>query len=498
MSDKRQNNKTDVLLISPPWYRFFGQQFSAKPLGLCSLAALLEKEGFNVGVYNADLEPGAHFTQALSTIANFKTYLSRVSDLGDSVWRDIKNTITTLNPSLVGISVVTAKYKSALTLAELIKQINPRIKIIAGGIHPTLCPEEMLKTGVFDYVVRGEGEYTILDLLNALKNGNPVRQIKGLSFTENGNIIHNPDRELIENLDTLPWSANRLILNKKDMVPDDFAHLIASRGCPYNCIFCASYKLWTHRVRCRSPKNIVDEIKMIKEQYSPIYFYFQDDSFTINKDFVHRLCEQMINEQLKVRWVCETRADLVTDELIKMLHRAGCFKIVLGAESGNEATLSRINKQVTKGQIRDAVRICKKNGLETSLYFMIGFPWETEKEINDTVRMMEELDPQYAVFSVATPYPGTELYSICQNEKLLPDSLDWSTFFHQSPEMFLTNKLTREQTKKIIEEVAKKFVAHNKKKHRLELLNPYRLCREIKRFYKQPKEILSKLKYIIR
>ena len=128
---------------------------------------------------------------------------------------------------------------------------------------------------------------------------------------------------------------------------------------------------------------------------------------------------------------------------------------------------------------------------------MVGFPWETEKEINDTVSLIEELDPQYAVFSVATPYPKTELYQICRKEGLLREEPDWSTYFHQSPEMFLTNRLSRCQAKKVIEDVERKVVRHNKKKHRLKLLNPYRLFLELRRFYRQPKQMLSKVKYII-
>ncbi len=312
-----------------------------------------------------------------------------------------------------------------------------------------------------------------------------------------GKIIHNLAREAIQNLDDLPHPGNHLILNNDKMLPDDFGHIMATRGCPYGCIFCASHKIWGRTVRYRSVKNIVDEIQKIKNIHSPVFFTFQDDSFSINYKFVEELCELMIKENLKIRWICETRADLVSNDLIKLMRRAGCFRVILGVESGSVVTLLRIKKQLTKERVRQAVKICKANHMETSIYLMIGFPWETEKEVNDTVSFMEELKPRNAVFSIATPYPGTELYDICRNENLISKDPDWEKFFHQSPDMFLSNKLSKEQTTKIIEDAEKRFVKYNRKKHRLRLLNPLVLFLALKKFYKQPKELFRKVKYFV-
>ena len=170
----------------------------------------------------------------------------------------------------------------------------------------------------------------------------------------------------------------------------------------------------------------------------------------------------------------------------------------MGAESGSEANFKKIKKGITLEQIRHAVKLCKKNGFETSLFFMIGFPWEGESEINETLSFMEELNPQFAVYSIATPYPGTELFEIYKQENLLPEDIDWSRFFHQSPEMFLTHKLSREKIKEIIEETEKKFIRHNRKKQRQKLLNPYKLFLELKEYYKSPKELLSRIRYVIK
>ncbi len=489
--------KIDILLIDPPWYRFFGQQSSLKPLGLCSLAAILEQNGFNALVYKTDGRPGEEFLEAVNTTRKYRNYLKRMDDFNDSVWRDVEKNILDHPASIIGIGMVTAKYRSAVNLAKLIRKNNPKVKIIAGGSHPTLCPEEVLKTKLFDVVVKGEGERTIVDVMNAFNKEKSFSEIAGISYWDKGKIKHNPDRELINDLDSLPVPANHLLINQQTMLPDDFSYLMASRGCPYHCIFCAAYKIWTRRVRFRKPENIIEEIKQIKRKYNPVYFHFQDDSFTLDRKFVFKFCQLIKNEKLKIRWVCETRADLIDEEIAKKIKKAGCFKVVLGAESGNEEILRKIKKHVTSDQIRKAVAVCKKNHIETSLFFMIGFPWETEKEIMDTVNFMEELDPQYAVFSVATPYPETELYRECQKQGLLTKEPDWGKFFHQSPEMFLTNKMSAKQTKKLIEMVEEKFCRHNKKKHRLKLLNPFRMFREVKRIYRQPKEVLSKVKYIL-
>ena len=199
----------------------------------------------------------------------------------------------------------------------------------------------------------------------------------------------------------------------------------------------------------------------------------------------------MIKEKLNIKWTTETRVDLVTGDLIKKMKSAGCEDITVGVESGDEETLKRIKKGITIEQIRNANRILKTNRMRFSAFFMIGFPWETKKEVDKTVLLMKELDPRMAVFSIATPYPGTELYDICVSEGLLPKKIDWGTFFHQSPDMYLTNNLTKEETSKIIEEVEKIFEEHNSKKWRKILLSDplYVIRRVIKGKYYNPRDL---------
>ncbi|MFH1063133.1 MAG: radical SAM protein [Candidatus Omnitrophota bacterium] len=492
------SNKLDVLLIDPPWYRLFGQQKSVRPLGLCSIAAVLEKNHIQSRVYNADMQMGAHPVDAFSTTKNYANYLEIAENMDAPIWQEVEALIREYNPKIVGISILTAKYQAALTVAKLVKKINSKITVVGGGLHPTILPEETIDNDCFDYLVLGEGEYSFLELTQAILAENTnLSQIKGIVYKDNGRIVINASRDLIADLDQLPHPANHLIIDKEKMLPDDFSRLFASRGCPYNCIFCASNAIWSKKVRYRSPENVVDEIEKINHAYDPAYFHFEDDGFSLNSSYVKQICGLLVSRKIKINWGCETRVDLVTDDLLQIMRKSGCAKILLGVESGNELTLEKIKKQITLEQTRQAMKLCKKHRMETAVFFIIGFPWEGELEIKQTVDFMQELDPQFAVYSIATPYPGTELFEIYKQQGLIPKNINWSTFFHQSPEMFLSSKLPKDRLKDIIVNTERIFLNHNRKKQRLKLLNPFKLFLELKEHYKSPRELWVRIKYVL-
>jgi radical SAM superfamily enzyme YgiQ (UPF0313 family) len=438
MSMKNLTMNTDIskiLLISPPWYRMLGESSDSSPLGLCYIAAVLEEHGYDVSIYNADYNTGLQLTSIVKMTSKYDEYLRILNDLNHPLWKEVKTVIAKQSPDIVEISVMTAKYGSALNVSRLVKDFDSDIPVVWGGVHPTILPDETIKNEDVDIVVRGEGEYTFLELIENLED---LNKVLGITYKENGKIIHNQNRSLIDNLDELPFPARHQILGKENYYPEAFGNIFASRGCPYNCIFCASRKVWTKRVRYRSPENVVNEIREIKKLFKTNQFRFEDDSFTLNKNLVEGVCDFLIKEKLNIKWTTETRVDLVTDDLIKKMKSAGCEDITMGVESGNEETLKRIKKGITIEQIRNANRALRMNKMRVSAFFIIGFPWETKREVNETVLLMKELDPCMAVFSVATPYPGTELYDICVSEGLIPEKMDWCTFFHQSPNMYLT------------------------------------------------------------
>ena len=494
------NDFKKILLINPPFERLFGEGAAPRgvktPLGLCYIAGLLEKNGFECKVYNTDFIENPNVLSSKSFTKMYKTYLNTLNNLDSKVWIEIKEKLRDFDPDFVGISVMTPMLVSGLNVAKIVKSYNSDIPIVFGGVHPTISPEETIEYDDVDIVVRGEGEKTFLDLI---KNYNDKRNIKGITYKSRNKIINNPSRPLIKDLDELPIPARHLLFDYKKYPPETFGNIFASRGCPYNCIFCASNKIWKRTVRYRSPENVIKEIKHIKNNFNTRLFRFEDDSFTLNKKWVFSLCNLIINEKLNIKWTAETRADVVDDELIKKMKEAGCKMIDIGVESGSDTSLKKIKKGVTLDQIRNAFKIIKSNNILTNAFFIVGFPWESEKEINMTVSFMKELNPFHAYFSVSTPYPGTELYDIYDKENLIPKKINWANFFHQSSDMYLTKKYSRNEVSEIIQNAQDEFEKQNRNNIKnLIFSDPlYFFDILISNQYYKPDKIAGAIKYII-
>ncbi len=485
-----------ILLINPPWLKLFGEGSFCSPLGLCYIAAVLEKQGYAVSIYDADHTAKAQFYSPVKKTANYGNYLSTLRDINSPIWKNIGLAISEQSPDIVGVSVTTPTHSSALNISRLVKSFNADIPVVWGGAHPTILPDETIKNKDVNIVVRGEGEYTFLDLI---KNFSRLDKVLGITYRQDGGIIHNPSRPLIEDLNGLPFPAKHLILQKGNYYPEWFGNIFASRGCPYSCIFCASHQIWTRRVRHRSAENVVNEIRYIKKEFKTNQFVFYDDSFTLDQNFMENICDVFIKEKLNIIWTCSTRANLINDKLIRKMKHAGCEHILIGIESGDEETLKKIKKCLTIEHIKNAVRVLKRNRMQFSGFFMIGFPWETKRHIDNTISLMKKLNPRSATFSVAAPYPKTELYDICASEGLIPQVPDWDKFFQQSPEMYLSKNLTKEETSRIIRETAKIFEEYNKNKWRKTLFkNPlYVLKRILSGKYYRLRDLWALLRYYV-
>lgn len=467
-----------VLLIHPPWFRLLGQVLDSCPIGLSYLAGMLEKQGFDVSIYNADYnyeKLGLIFGSLRNMTGAYREYLRILQDLDDPLWQEVKVVISGQAPSIVGISCVTGNYGSAINVAKLVKKIDPNIPVVMGGFHPTIVTEEVLSNKDVDIVVRGEGEHTFTHLATTLRSHGPLDNIPGISYKVKGKVIHNPDRPQIANLDDLPFPAKHLLLEKETYPSRAFGRLFTARGCPHHCIYCAAHALWTRKVRFRSPGNVVQEIGQVKKNFGTHHFYFDDDTFTLNKRRVMAICDLIIEKDLRISWGCETRVDHVSPDLARKMREAGCEYCNIGVESGDEEILKKIRKGITIEQIRNARKILKDAGIAVNAYFMVGFPWETAAEIKKTVTLMEELNPERAFCSIVTPYPKTELYDICISQGLIPENPEWSTFFHQSPSMYLTKHLSREEISGLIRYTEEIFDKHNKHQIiKLILRNPLR------------------------
>ena len=455
-----------VLLINPPFYRFFKQKSSYFPKGLGYIAAVLEKNNVYVKIYNADDEDSFNPIFGIEKETNnFEEYIKRVNNLEDPVYKEICQVIISERPDVIGISVSTSAYKAALNIAQLSREIYPNAEIVFGGIHPTLLPEEVLQTKLVDIVVRGEGEFTFLELIKALENGKPTLGIRGTSFVaDDGTIVHNPDRELMKDLDSLPFPARHLVLSLEKKPHTLYDRIMVSRGCPFACTFCASNKMWGRKVRFRSVKNVIDEIKEVKSKFGITTFCIDDDTFTINPKYAEELCDWIIKENLRISWWCQTRTENITESLVKKMRKAGCTTVAIGIESGDDNVLKKINKQLDKTTVLKSSGLFKKNGISLDAFFMFGFPWENKMEIDNTIKFMKEINTNYAWLAMVIPYPGTKMFNdnASKLQKLGEKTL-WSEFIHINPMMafLLNDSLTGNEKSELMRYVQKEFDKHN-------------------------------------
>lgn len=388
-----------ILLINPPGKT----SFICPPLGLAYIAASLQKFSHRVVIIDYLLN-------------KFKE-------------QELLRIIRHEDPLVIGITAVTPNIKNAISLAELIKASFPDKIIVLGGPHVTLEPEKTLeKSNKIDYIVRGESEIKFPKLIECIsKNENP-QGISGLTFRKNNKIISTPDGDFIEDLDKLSFPARELLdieeySKRLSSFRKPVTTIFTSRGCPYNCIYC-SKPITGQRFRSRSPQNIISEIILLKEKYNINELQFYDDSFTFDRDRVIEICRLLIENKIEIRWKCETRVNLIDEELLKTMKQAGCYLIAYGIESGSQQILDVLKKNITIKQIETAIKLTKKLGIKTVGYFMLGIPKENEKDIEQTISFSKELGLDYAQFAIAVAYPKTELYRIAEQSNKIND--DWS------------------------------------------------------------------------
>lgn len=321
---------------------------------------------------------------------------------------------------LVGFSVMTSMLKDAFEMSAIIKVNNPDLKIIFGGPHPTVAPELTLENENIDAVCIGEGEKTMRDLVEA---GIRFEGIEGIWYKQDGNIIKNPQRKVINNLDELDFPLRDLLdMNRylKEWFQIDSVsaslkgtNLIASRGCPYKCTYCQPTlsTIFGKKIRKRTPENIVEELIFLKDRYKIEGFMFQDDTLIIDKKWILNICNEIIKNKINMVWGCNIRANLVNRELFLKMKEAGLRKVLMGIESTSQRILDDIyNKGINVKQVNEAVDILRKLDLKIQGYFMIGAPTETEAEIINTIKYAKNLDIDDATFSITTPLPYTYLY----------------------------------------------------------------------------------------
>jgi radical SAM superfamily enzyme YgiQ (UPF0313 family) len=423
-----------IALINPPSKTSFPQP----PLGLVCIAAVLEKNGHEVNIIDA---------QALKIDEN-----------------EVAERIAGAN--VVGITSMTPTFNSAVNVAKAIKKINNSCFIIMGGPHVTVLPEKTLDDAKeVDAIVIGEGELTIIELIKAIEKNEDFEKILGIGYRKNEKIIINSPRPPIEDLDALPMPSFYLLpIEKYRPYPPHgkklpYMTIMSSRGCPYRCAFCFK-TIFGRRYITNSSKVVIEEIKQLVEKFGVKEILFYDDSFTMDRNRTIELCNDLIKNNIKIPWSCETRVNLVDKELLQKMKEAGCYIISYGVESGDQIILNNLKKDITIEQVRNAFKLTKEVGILTVAYFMIGSPGDSNETVRKTINFAKELDADFAQFSICTPFPGSELFDnlIKSGVRIQDwDKASYVTSKSKAEPISLTKELSAEELKKWYSKAYKEF-----------------------------------------
>ena len=451
------------------------------PLGIGYIAAVLEKNDFPIKIIDC------------------RPLDMNIQQLIDELKKE--------NPHIIGITATVLEAKRAIEISKILKKELPKTLLVIGGPHFTSIPIETLENSDFDIGVYAEGEYTFLELADAIEEARikklkslSLKKIKGLYYkNKNGKIFFTGMREYIKDLDNIPFPARHLYppLDMYSPVPASYikfplGHLMSSRGCPFRCVFC-DRKVFGNAYRARSPKNVVDEIEELIRVYGAKEIKFFDDTFTIDEKRVAEICNEMEKRNIKVPWSCLTRANTSSKELFKRMKKAGCWQVAIGLESGDQRMLNIMKKGVTVEQNENAVKWAKEAGLNVRAFFVLGMPGETLESIEKTIKFAKKLPLDVVTFYALTLYPGNELFEIVKKEgKILHQ--DYSQYnpiidVHKTKLAYVPEGLTEKQIRESIARAHKEF--YLRPAYLIRQLLSIRSFSDIKRYWQGFKAIIG-------
>ncbi len=375
------------------------------PINLLYLHGVLKQKGYSVGILDLEVEP--HEDDSLR-----RYFLDR-------------------SPRAVGISVLTPFYGSSLHISRIAKETGA--VVIWGGSHPSAIPQETLERPEVDIVVRGEGEFSLAEVMDRLCKGESLQGLEGVSYKENGTgPVNNPSRPLIQDLDSLPLPDRKALpldrysgavtpgITKKATV------MFTARGCPGRCTFCAANIIHGRKYRYRSIPNIMEEVRQIAELGFE-HIVIDDDTFVVRKERILEFCRLMKRDHAGLTWDCDSRVNTMDRELLTAMKDAGCLKLNFGVESGSPRILKLVQKGITIDQVISAFDMAREVGIKRQATFMVGHPTETAEDIKMTWKLIKRLEPDYLFTSVCTPFPGTQYHDYLKERNYI-ESSDWDQY----------------------------------------------------------------------
>lgn len=404
------------------------------PYGLACVSSALKSNGFEVKLYDA-----------------------RANELNK---KDILELIKAESPEIIGFSVASCNLSVINSFLPEIKKELPNVKIIYGGPHPTVEPISTLQNKYVDYIVIGEGDYTAPELWKAIQDNIPLFSIKGIAFKNNGKVVVTERRELVKNLDSLPMADwDSLPIEKyfgQMSTKKNHIKLPASRGCPFQCTFCAVHNILGSQHRRRSPQSIIEELTYLYDNFGVRDVEFADSTLNVNNEWLKELCNELIkmNEKRKIIWDCNVRSNGINKELVQLMKKAGCVGGYKGFESGSPKMLKLMKKGETVEDYKKLVNIFNEVGIRLLGSFIIGMPGETKETIHETLEFAKEIKIFNASFNTPTPFPGTELYEQAKKEGFVVE--DWTKFDFYGIS-YVPNGFTREQFEMEFKKVNKEY-----------------------------------------
>ena len=378
---------------------------------------------------------------------------------------DHRNRIVAAKPDVL---VITAAVYSINSVRALLGSMSlSETTVVLMGPHGTALPEQTLEeVPQLSVVVRGEPEQTVLELVSSIEHKTDWATVPGIAYRKESVYVETERRPVQHNLDALPFPARDLLPNDRYSSPfsDRVTSIQTTRGCPGRCTFCDSHLVFGPRTRTRNPGRVVDEMQECVEKWRVDYFAVIDHTFTASRTFVQEVCEQIIARGLhrKIRWVCNTRVDMLTDEMLSLMKLAGCLQIGIGIESADNARLARVGKEIDEDQIRNAIIRIKKHGIIAMGYSIVGFPDDTAERIIATGRKIRDFNPHTLQLSFATPLPGTKLRRRCiEEDRIL--SANWDDYVFLRRSIIRNDTLSTEELETLRRDIVRRFYLRTEK-----------------------------------